>query len=111
MIKQFATLVDVCDNIMPTWLTWNLLAVAPAEKCQELNNQGISKYRISDGRQIIEVWMLFRPEGYYQRASVELENELDNLYCRSQPLRSQSVVANSPRTDSRKNVVKPTVFH
>ncbi|MDJ0707338.1 MAG: hypothetical protein QNJ46_29035 [Leptolyngbyaceae cyanobacterium MO_188.B28] len=99
MTKRFATPVDVCDHLMPSWLTWDLLAMVPSEKCQALNHKGASKYRISDGKNAMEVWVILDLEGHYRRASKELEVELDNLYCSHHPSRKQSAVANPAVTN------------
>ena len=111
MTKRFATPVDICDHLMPAWLTWDLLAMAPSEKCQALNQKGASKYRISDGKKTMEVWVILDLEGCYRRASMELEDELDNLYCSHPPSRKQSVVANSAVTNRHIPSAKPVLSH
>ena len=79
MAKRFDTLIDVYDHILPTWSKWDLIAVAPAEQCKTLNIEGASRYRLSDGKHAVEVWVLLDFEGIYRRAPMELEIEFNNF--------------------------------
>ena len=79
MANKFATLIDICDDAMPTWLKWDLLALAPSEQFRQSNNQGAAKYRISDGKRVKEFWVILDHTGSYRRVSMRLENELNAL--------------------------------
>ncbi|MDJ0707398.1 MAG: hypothetical protein QNJ46_29340 [Leptolyngbyaceae cyanobacterium MO_188.B28] len=80
MTKQFETLIDVYDHILPTWATWDLLETASPEKCQKLNIDGAFKYRLSDGKHAVNAWVILDFSGVYRRASIELEIDLSSLY-------------------------------
>ena len=101
MTKKFATPVAICDAVMPTWLMWDLLTVASSEQCQETNIQAAAKYRISDGKKAIEIWVITDLEGCYQMASTELMNSLNNFH-HHQPLKKQSIVTNQNGADGHK---------
>ena len=111
MTKRFDTLIDVYDHILPTWSKWDLLAVAPSELCQALNIEGASRYRLSDGKQAIEVWVTLDFEGVYRRASIELETEFNNFPL-NHPVGKQPVVVSAPpRIDRRLISARPMALH
>ena len=98
MPKKFVALIAVYDHVMPTWVKWDLITVVSVEQYQELAYQTASKYRISDGKKATELWIILDREGFYQRASRELEEALDNLYCSHHSPRRQSIIANPTKT-------------
>ena len=98
MAKRFDTLIDVYDHILPTWSKWDLLTVAPAEQCKALNIEGASRYRLSDGKHAVEIWVILDFEGIYRRAPMELEIEFNKFL--DYPVgKSPVAVAASARTD------------